>query len=51
MGWPTGSRKLRLLINAFSTVQFNKNDAMAKHLDSLNIGPSYTIGLGGYDGW
>ena len=34
----------------FTTVQFNKNYAMAKHLDSYNTAVSYIIGLGDYTG-
>ena len=34
----------------FTTVQFNKKYAMAKHLDAYNTATSYIIGIGDYVG-
>ena len=34
----------------FTSIQFNKNYAMNKHVDSHNTGVSYIIGLGDYTG-
>lgn len=34
----------------FSTIQFNKNKQMPKHIDGRNIGESYILGLGDYKG-
>ena len=44
------------LINSFdpdfecSTIQFNKNYQITKHIDGNNVGESYIIGLGNYAG-
>ena len=44
------------LINSYdpkfdcSTIQFNKNYKVKKHIDSNNVGESYIIGLGSYSG-
>jgi len=32
----------------FTTIQFNKNKKMPKHIDGKNMGESYIIGLGDY---
>ena len=34
----------------FTTIQFNKNNRTAKHKDSNNVGESYILGLGDYEG-
>ncbi len=34
----------------FSSIQFNKNYKMKKHVDKNNVGKSYIIGLGDYEG-
>jgi len=34
----------------FSSIQFNKNYKMKKHIDKNNVGKSYIIGLGDYEG-
>jgi len=34
----------------FSTIQYNKNYKIAKHIDKRNSGVSYIIGLGDYEG-
>ena len=34
----------------FTTIQFNKNHKMKKHIDKNNVGTSYIIGLGNYSG-
>tara|TARA_R110000772_G_scaffold25718_2_gene66834 strand:- start:10105 stop:10584 length:480 start_codon:yes stop_codon:yes gene_type:complete len=34
----------------FTTIQFNKNKKMVKHIDGRNIGESYILGLGDYEG-
>lgn len=34
----------------FTTIQFNKNNRTAKHKDGYNVGESYMIGLGDYNG-
>jgi len=34
----------------FTTIQFNKNQRAAKHKDANNVGASYIIGLGDYEG-
>jgi hypothetical protein len=34
----------------FTTIQFNKNHKMKKHLDKNNVGCSYIVGLGNYEG-
>lgn len=33
----------------FTSIQFNKNHKMKKHIDSKNVGVSYIIGLGDYE--
>tara|TARA_R110000851_G_scaffold74612_1_gene164542 strand:+ start:443 stop:982 length:540 start_codon:yes stop_codon:yes gene_type:complete len=49
-------KKSMNLINTFdpefkcSTIQFNKNYRIAKHIDGNNVGESYIIGLGSYVG-
>ena len=34
----------------FTSIQFNKNYKIAKHIDKFNTGKSYIIGLGDYEG-
>lgn len=34
----------------FTTIQFNKNKKMIKHIDGKNVGDSYILGLGDYEG-
>jgi len=34
----------------FTSIQFNKNQKTKKHTDSKNVGKSYIIGLGDYNG-
>ncbi len=34
----------------FTTIQFNKNHKMKKHIDKNNVGCSYIVGLGKYTG-
>ena len=34
----------------YTTIQYNKNHACAKHKDGRNVGESYIIGLGNYTG-
>jgi len=34
----------------FSTIQINDNTTCAKHIDSNNVGESYIIGIGEYQG-
>jgi len=34
----------------YTSIQFNKNNRCAKHLDSRNVGVSAMIGLGDYEG-
>ena len=34
----------------FTTIQFNKNHKMKKHVDKNNVGVSYIVGLGNYEG-
>jgi hypothetical protein len=34
----------------FSSIQVNKNNRTAKHIDGYNVGESYMIGLGNYNG-
>ena len=49
-------KKAMNFINTFdpefecTTIQFNKNYKIAKHIDSNNVGESYIIGLGNYVG-
>tara|TARA_R110000824_G_scaffold11745_2_gene51433 strand:+ start:786 stop:1310 length:525 start_codon:yes stop_codon:yes gene_type:complete len=49
-------KKAMKLINTYdpvfdcTTIQFNKNYRIAKHIDGNNVGESYIIGLGDYSG-